>query len=150
LNPNLDVCMTASLTCPHHKHACVMSSSSRLDRRADLAGRPSCNVHPKISMTACRNSISLPFKRFRNIVLMKLNQINTYSYCMIVRNRLKVDCDCFLQALLIILTILSKLFIKNINELTHYRVASCVLVCVISAMGNTRLLKKGRYLRIGV
>jgi hypothetical protein len=52
LNPNLDVCMTASLTCPRHKHACVMSSSSRLDHRADLAGRPSCDVHPKISMTS--------------------------------------------------------------------------------------------------
>jgi hypothetical protein len=51
LNPNLDVCMTASLTCPRHKYACVMSSSSRLDRRADLAGRPSYDVHPTISMT---------------------------------------------------------------------------------------------------
>jgi hypothetical protein len=51
LTPNLDVCMTASLTCPRHKYACVMSSSSRLDRRADLAGRPSCDVHPTISMT---------------------------------------------------------------------------------------------------
>jgi hypothetical protein len=51
LNPNLDVCMTASLTCPRHKYPCVMSSSSRLDRRADLAGRPSYGVHPTISMT---------------------------------------------------------------------------------------------------
>jgi hypothetical protein len=34
LNPNLDVCMTMSLTCPRHKYACVMSSFSRLDRRA--------------------------------------------------------------------------------------------------------------------
>jgi hypothetical protein len=51
LDPNLDVCMTASLTCPRHKHACVMSSSSRLDRQADLAGRPSYDVHPTISMT---------------------------------------------------------------------------------------------------
>jgi hypothetical protein len=57
LNPNLDVCMTASLTCPRHKYACVMSSSSRLDRRADLAGRPSCDVHPTISMTEwCMNA----------------------------------------------------------------------------------------------
>jgi hypothetical protein len=43
--------MTTSLTCPRHKYACVMSSSSRLDRRADLTGRPSCDVHPTISMT---------------------------------------------------------------------------------------------------
>jgi hypothetical protein len=27
--PNLDVCMTASLTCPRHKYACVMSSLLR-------------------------------------------------------------------------------------------------------------------------
>jgi hypothetical protein len=53
LNPSLDVCMTTSLTCPRHKYACVMSSSSRLDRRADLAGRPSCDVNPTISMTPC-------------------------------------------------------------------------------------------------
>jgi hypothetical protein len=43
--------MTASLTFPRHKYACVMSSSSRLDRRADLAGRLSCDLHPTISMT---------------------------------------------------------------------------------------------------
>jgi hypothetical protein len=42
--------MTASLTCPRHKYVCIMSSSSRLDRRADLAGRPSYGVHPTISM----------------------------------------------------------------------------------------------------
>jgi hypothetical protein len=28
-----------------------MSSYSRIDRRADLASRPSCDVHPTISMT---------------------------------------------------------------------------------------------------
>jgi hypothetical protein len=60
LNPNLDVCMTASLTCPRHKYACVMYSSSRLDRRADLAGRPSYGVHPTISMT--RRSLIEPHK----------------------------------------------------------------------------------------
>jgi hypothetical protein len=36
-----------------------MSSSSRLDRRADLAGRPSYDVHPTISMTSCNIARSL-------------------------------------------------------------------------------------------
>jgi hypothetical protein len=49
--PNLDVCMTASLTCPRHKYACVVSSFSWLDRRTHLAGRPSLDVHPTISTT---------------------------------------------------------------------------------------------------
>jgi hypothetical protein len=57
--PNLDGCMTASLTRPRHKYACVMSSFSRLDLRTDLVGRPSLYVHPTISMTPSVLSSSL-------------------------------------------------------------------------------------------
>jgi hypothetical protein len=52
LIPNLDSCVTASLTRPRHKHTCVVLVLTA-DRRTDLVGRPLLYVHPTISMTPC-------------------------------------------------------------------------------------------------